>query len=161
MKTTTLVATRRATKRAGRRSDWFNIALAGAMWIGVLGVIVLPVSGCTRPRTEAHGKKADVMAAYSVDGLEAKLPPEVSVLAVRAATEAELRSRGYSIVDSVGTTDRMMIKARGSGERRSETMTVTSCVVARATCIKVDNGWFGDEAVSRGLLDGVLVRLGR
>lgn len=131
------------------------------MWVGALGVVVLFTSGCTRPRTEAHGKKADVMAAYTIDGLEAKLPPEVGVLAVRSAAEAELRSRGYVIVDSVGTADRMKIRARGSGERRSETTTVSASVVARATSVRVENGLFGDEALGRGLLDGVLTRLGR
>ena len=126
---------------------------------GVLGAVSL--GGCTRPAVETQGQRGEVMAGYTVEGLSAKLPAKVSVLAVRAATEAELRGRGYVITDSTGSQDRATIRARSSGEPRSGSTQVTVRLVPRATQIEVDPGWLGDEASARALLDGVLKRLGR
>jgi hypothetical protein len=130
--------------------------------MGVIGAgMAVVMSACTRPPVEAHGRRGEVMAAYTVSGLEAQLPAGVSVLAVRAAAEAELRSRGYAIVSSTGTKDRARVVARGAGERRGDELVVTSRLTARATGIAVDPGFLGDEASARAVLDGVLTRLGR
>lgn len=138
--------------RHGQRS--MRLPLVVALGVAALG-------GCTRPAVEGQGRRGEVMAGYTVEGLSAKLPATVSVLAVRAAAEAELRGRGYVITDSTGSQDRASIRARGAGEPRSGTTEVSVRLVPRATQIDVDPGWLGDEASARALLDGVLRRLGR
>ena len=133
-------------------------------WIGfaicpLLLAISLP--SCAKSRVAPQGENGEVMASYSGSTLEANLPSSVDVLAVQAAAESELRSRGYVITKAHGTADSMRVVARAGGQRRDDEVTVSARARGRATSVSVENGLFGDEAASRVVLDGVLKRLGR
>jgi hypothetical protein len=119
-------------------------------------------AGC-QPSVSSHGQRRDVLAAYQFRTLEARLGPEVQVLTVKAAAEQALRSRGYVISDASGGNDRCRVVARLSGDGDWDRLVVESWVADRppATMVSVTCEPWGDEALSRTVLDGVLNRLGR
>lgn len=119
-------------------------------------------SGC-QPSVSSQGQRRDVMAAYQFRTLEARLGPEVQVLTVKAAAEQALRSRGYVIAAASGGNDRCRVVARSSGDGDWDQLVIESWVADRppATVVTVTCEPWGNEALSRAVLDGVLNRLGR
>lgn len=93
--------------------------------------------------------------------IEALLPATVPVLAARSAAEQTLRLRGYVITETFGTDDKATIQASGTGEKRTDTTTVTAWRAAGGMRLSVDSGLFGDASAARSILDEVIARLGR
>ena len=120
--------------------------------------------GCqSEPNRQRHGP---VWATYSGPTLSAELGVDVRVPAVLAAAEAALVQRGYSVVSRRGTEDSGRIEALPPGAGRSgrpgvwEKVWVSARVTSRGTQVKVKFEPWGDEAISRAILDDLLYRLG-
>lgn len=136
-----------------------NARRALAIVVGVLGMSLL--CGCARPEPTTHGRDRSVMAEFAMGNLEAVLPAKVGVLAVRAATEQTLRSRGYVITESFGSRDRFQVEASGPGsDGRRDRTRVEGWLTPNGTRVRVEAGLFGDEAAAKAILDETLTRLG-
>lgn len=129
---------------------------------GVVAVAALSSAGC-QPSIASQGQRRDVLAAYQFRTLEAKLGPEVQVLTVKAAAEQTMRSRGYVISTASGGNDHCRVVAKSNGDGDWDQLVIESWVADRplATMVSVTCEPWGDEALSRAVLDGVLNRLGR
>ncbi len=135
-------------------------------WHRFCGCIVLfgtALSGACQPSVATQGKGRNVLATYQFRTLEARLGPEVEVLTVRAAAEQTLRARGYVVTRVNGDNDACRVEARSSGMDDWDRLVVESWVAEGplGTKVSVTCEPWGDERVSRAVLDGVLVRLGR
>lgn len=119
------------------------------------------MGGCQQTRVEAHGRERRVMAGYAMGTLSANLPQEVSVPQAHAAAEATLLDRGYVIEGSGVTRDAARLRARARVNGREESVVIAARLVPSGVRVSIESGVFGDEAVSRAILDDVLVRLGR
>lgn len=140
-----------------------------------MGAAIVLLASCGKPSVQGQGKDGAVTATYSRGTLEAELPcgrGGVSALAVRAAAEMELRRRGLVIIESTGTDQSMRVVASGSGsgggligDDKDVEVTVRADAetgsAGNTTRVRVDSGLFGDEGLSRSVLDGILGRLGR
>lgn len=128
---------------------------------GVFVLVPFAPAACQKSSIAQQGQDRSITAKYTFGELLANLPPEVSVATARAATESTLRSRGYVISSSAGTKDHAEIIARSNVGGRSEKARISLSETAGGTGIVIDAGTFGDEAVSRSMLDGILSALGR
>jgi NAD/NADP transhydrogenase beta subunit len=99
-------------------------------------------------------------AAYAGRTLSAVLPPEVAVPAAVAAMEQTFRSRGYSIEKSTATGELGVVIARPPRTTTIPEVEAIITSVVGGTRIAITNKPWGDEALGRSLLDGVLQRLG-
>lgn len=115
-----------------------------------------------------QGRKRDVLASYQFRTLKASLGPEVQVLTVKAAAEQTLRSRGYVVTSESGSGDKARVVAKNNGSGDWQRVVVESWVgggggggASPFTGVSVTCEPWGDERVSRAVLDGVLGRLGR
>lgn len=114
-----------------------------------------------QPTITSQGQKRDVLAAYQFRTLEAKLGPEVQILTAKAAAEQAVRSRGYVVMSSEGSNDKARVVAKNSGSGDWDKLVIEAWVADRATLVSVTCEPWGDEAVSRAVLDAMLNRLGR
>ncbi len=149
----------RARSRAGMRMRAVSVA---ALLGGVVGVgsVVGVVGGC-QPSVGAQGRGRDIMATYSVRTLSVQLEAALQVLTVQAAAESAVRSRGYIVTSATGTADTMRVEAKDSGSGDWDRLVVEGCVKQNSTEISVRCEPWGDEGVSRAVMDAVLIRLGR
>ncbi len=138
--------------------SWGVLAAMG----GVGGSAML--GGCqSEPNRQRHGT---VWATYSGPTLSAELGVDVRVPAVLAAAESALVQRGYSVVSRRGTEDSGRIEALPPGVGRAgkpgvwEKVWIAARVTSRGTQVKVTAEPWGDEAISRAILDDLLYRLG-
>jgi len=108
------------------------------------------------------------MAAYSFRTLSANLGMDIRVPVVVTAAEQALGERGYTISSRRMTEDsgRVVAVAAGSSlghgfrDGLSERVVVTAQLTARGTRVKVSAQPLGNEAISRAILDDILLRLG-
>lgn len=119
------------------------------------------LSACAHPVAERHGRDNSIMAETYGARIEALLPASVPVPAARSAAEQTLRARGYVITETYGTDDKARIEASGTGDKRTDTTTVTAWRAAGGTRLSVDSGMFGDVGAARSILDETIARLGR
>ncbi len=119
------------------------------------------ISACAHPVAERHGRDNSIMAESYGARIEALLPATVHIPAARAAAEQTLRARGYVITETFGTDDKAKIEASGTGDKRTDTTTITAWHGAGGTRLSVDSGMFGDASAARSILDEVIARLGR
>ena len=119
------------------------------------------ISACAHPVAERHGRDNSIMAESYGARIEALLPATVPVPAARSAAEQTLRARGYVITETFGTDDKAKIEASGTGDKRTDTTTITAWRAAGGTRLSVDSGMFGDVGAARSILDETIARLGR
>lgn len=138
------------------------VRAAGRIAASAIALGLLAPAAC-QPSVATHGRGRDVTAAYRFRTLEANLGPEVGVLTVRAAAEQSLRARGYVVTRSDGDDDRCRVEARTAGMGDWDRVVVESWVDGGSpgTSVSVRCEPWGDEKISRAVLDGLLVRLGR
>lgn len=134
-----------------------------AVWIPfAICTLNFELSACSRPAEEpARGRNHDVAVQSSGGRIEALLGSSIPVATARAAAEQTLRARGYVITETHGTRDRIKIEASGTGERRTDRTTVEAWAASDGTRVLVDSGLFSTSAAASGILDEILVRLGR
>lgn len=128
--------------------------------VRVACVAAAVLGGC-QPKVSTHGRERDVRATYGLRTLTAELGPEVQVLTVQAAAEQALRRRGYIITRTTGTADRARVEAKSAGDGSFDKVVVESWVAPGATGVSVVREPWGDEEISRSILDGILNGLGR
>lgn len=116
----------------------------------------------TRPdNVRPAGADQSILAEYSFGALSASMPGDLGVQTLRAAAESTLRSRGYVIVESSATRDRMRVVATSQVDGRHEPTTISARVTSQSSRVSIESGAFGDEQASRAILDDLLRRLGR
>lgn len=126
----------------------------------ILTTLVLPavlafvVSGC-----QSHSAyHANIVATYDLRTLAADLPAGVRVPAVIAAADAALRGRGYAVTQRTASMDRGCVIARRHGSGLLEEVVVEARLTGPGTLVKIKCCPIGDEAVSRAILDAMLIR---
>lgn len=145
------------------RGLWFGLPWGiAAAWLIAAPSLV----GCkSTPGAEGESRTP---SEYSVRTLDSRVAGSVTVSAVMAAGDAVLRDRGYSVTGSTHTAssgrlsaappnagflERVVIEARGEP--------ASAGGGASGVAIRVTVEPFGDQAVSRSILDEILRRLGR
>lgn len=117
-------------------------------------------AGCAQtPHRMSHGSTG-ITAAYAARTLSAVLPPEIAVPAATAAMEQTFRARGYSIEKSTATGETGLIIARPPRTTTFPEVEVIVTSVVGGTRVAISNKPFGDEALTRSLMDSMLQRLG-
>lgn len=120
---------------------------------------LIGLGGC-KAKAGYQGSDRDVMAAYGVRKLRTELPATVRVPAVVAAADATLRDRGYGVTKSHATEDSGRVEAEPRTAGPLHEIVVTAKVIPDGTRVEVLMKPWGNEAKSRAILDGILVRLG-
>lgn len=144
-----------------RKVPKWRLYLGVSAWIAVTLVLAFVLlTGC-QTRIEGAGREREVQAAYQFRSLSADLPAGISVRAAAAAGESALRSRGYIVTRSDTTSDRSRIEAKAHGDGFLDKVVFEAGIAGAATRVSFTAEPFGDEAVSRALMDALLARLGR
>ena len=125
----------------------------------VVLAVVASLPGCQEPRTAAQGESG-VSATYVGRSLSADLAMEARVPAILSAADIALRRRGWSIEERSETEDRGRIIARAPRSSDLEKMRVEARVIGSGARVTLVCEPFGDEVVSRAVLDEVLRNLG-
>lgn len=120
---------------------------------------LLPMGACRAPSLDQHGTSR-VTAAYQGRTLSAELPERIRPPAVIAAAEQSLTARGYTIVDREATADAARLLARPPAGHDLKNVVIRAELSRTGTTVWVRQQPFGDEAISRAILDAVLRRLG-
>ncbi len=131
-----------------------SVLLTALLGCGALG------AGC-KARVEGAGKEREVEASYRFRSLSADLTDGVSVRAAAAAGESALRSRGYIVTRSDTTSDHARIEAKSHGSGALSKVVFEARAIGGGSRVSVTSEPFGNESVSRSLLDATLARLGR
>lgn len=121
-------------------------------------VVTGGLAGC-KATTEDHGRQ-NISAAYSAPTLSSDLPSTVRVQAAIAAAESALRDRGYTIGERRTTEDTGFVTAKAPNPGWLEKTTVRARVAGSTTRVTIDVEPWGDQALSRAILDDILKRLG-
>jgi len=144
-----------------RKLPKWRVYLGISAWVAVtLLLAVVLLTGC-QARIEGAGREREVQASYQFRSLSADLPEGVSVRAAAAAGESALRSRGYVITRSDTTSDRSRIEAKAHGDGWLDKIVFEASAAGAGTRTSFTTEPFGDETVSRALMDAMLARLGR
>lgn len=132
--------------------------------IAVLAVVT-GVGCASEPRVQQQGP---VLAAYSFRTLTADLGMDFGVPVVVTAAEQALNGRGYTISSRRMTEDSGRVVAVAPGSRLghdsriglSERVVISATLTAMGTRVRVTAQPLGNEAISRAILDDILLRLG-
>jgi hypothetical protein len=125
----------------------------------LLGMVALSLTACS-PQVKSHGTQQDVTATYSGTTLSTNLPANARVPAVLAAADETLRARGYAVQRSAATEEKGEIVANAPRYNDFPRVVFRASRGVNATHVEVNVQPFGDQELSRSLLDGVLQRLG-
>jgi hypothetical protein len=125
----------------------------------LLGTVAFALAACS-PQVKSHGTQKDVTATYSGTTLSSNLPTTARVPAVMAAADETLRARGYAVQRSSGTEESGEIVANAPRYNDFPRVVFSASRGINATHVEVNVQPFGDQELSRSLLDGVLQRLG-
>jgi len=126
--------------------------------IGLALALALPL-GCRS--TPAEVEQADgIVATYSGTELTCDLPESARVPAVIAAADQTLRARGYTIVQSTSTEDAGEIIGRPPRYNNYPRLVVKATGTATGSRVVLEYEPFGNQEVSRSVLDSMLSRLG-
>jgi hypothetical protein len=131
-----------------------------AIRTGTVIALAATLAACAQPTLGYQGKNR-VLATYNTPTLKTELPPEVSVEAVADAAEVTLIARGYTIERREVSGDRATVSAKQAGDGGWDRTVVRGRVTGAGTGLTVVIEPFGDEMISRAILDAILARLGR
>lgn len=120
---------------------------------------LLLVPACQKPVVRAQGE-GGIAATYSRPTLSARLPAGTRVPAVIAAADDTMRARGYSVQATGATEEAGTVEARPPRTTDWPKVDVRASVVADTTLVEISVSPWGDQELSRSLLDGILRRLG-
>jgi hypothetical protein len=122
--------------------------------------MMVALGACASKTMPLPQGRSMVMATYSAGELVTTLPEAARVGAVIAAADQTFAARAYSVQRREVTEESGKIIAlppRSSGFPR---VIVTAQRVANGTRVVVEHSPWGEEAVCRSTLDGILERLG-
>ncbi len=128
------------------------VLCAGIMVIGLW-------SGCS-PQVKSQGANQDITATYSGGTLRSNLPETARVPAIIAAADQTFRSRGYAVMSNSSTEDAGEIVAKAPRHDNYPRVQVRASRGASSTVVDIDVTPFGDQDLSRSVLDGILQALG-
>jgi hypothetical protein len=128
-----------------------------------LRVLALPMAlllaGCSGPQVREHGAHG-VTASFSRRTLSSLLPEQVRVPAAIAAAEETFRARGYTIVSAESTEEVGRVEARPPRTTDWPSVTFAARRMPLGTQVHVTVYPWGDQDLSRSILDGTLQKLG-
>jgi hypothetical protein len=127
--------------------------------VAVLIAGVVGVAGCS-PQVKTQGTQQDITATYEGRTLRAELPGRARVPAVIAAADQTFRARGYAVQRTASTEDTGEIVANAPRHSSLPRVVVSASRGVDGTGVEVVVEPFGDQELSRSVLDGVLQRLG-
>jgi len=128
------------------------------MALGSACLVLFP--GCVTQPKETYTSKHDVGAVWNHPRLRATLPG-IEPARVIAAADLTLRDRGYFITINQSNADRGRVSARPNNSNMGSSVTVWAEADDQGgTVVSVSAGPFGDELLSRIVLDGIVDRLG-
>jgi hypothetical protein len=130
--------------------------------VGLIAAVVGAVvgAGCSSPQAKTQGTQQDITATYEGRTLRADLPGRARVPAVIAAADQTFRARGYAVQRSAATEDTGEIVANAPRHSSLPRVVVSASRGVETTGVRVMVEPFGDQELSRSVLDGVLQRLG-
>lgn len=126
--------------------------------IGWLAAAVFGLGAC-EPIIRPQGASA-ISATYAYPRLEADLPDATRVPAAIAAADSTLRARGYSVEKSTSTEEAGVVRALPPRSSDYPVVEVNATRTTSGTHVTIGVTPFGDENLSRSVLDGMLSRLG-
>jgi hypothetical protein len=129
------------------------------MYRAIAVLLVAFAAGCS-PQVKTQGTNETITAAYQGRTLKADLPAKARVPAVIAAADQTFRARGYAVQRSAATEEEGEIVANAPRYNNLPRVVLSATRTATATSVKVTVEPFGDQELSRSVLDGVLQRLG-
>jgi hypothetical protein len=121
--------------------------------------LVLLVAGC-HPSVRPQGAQGNV-GTYRLGTARVKLTDPVRIPTVMAATNAVMRNKGLTVETSRVSDDEGRLVARQPGTASFDRVIVNVQQVPGALEIGITCEPFGDEEMSRSLMDAILYRLGR
>lgn len=124
----------------------------------MLGAAGLLLPGCSA--VEKPQGSSSLTASYKLRTLSVTLPESARVPAVVAAAEQTVRARGYSVSKSTWTEETGVLVARPPRTGDYPTITIQASAVTHGTHVELTVAPFGDQEMSRSVLDGTLQRLG-
>jgi len=127
--------------------------------VPVIAVGVLTLAACS-PEVKSQGQQKDMTASYSTRTLSASLPDTARVPAIIAAADQTLRARGYAVQKSSATEEAGEIIANAPRYNNYPRVRLRATRMTDATQVEVTVEPFGDQELSRSVLDGVLQKLG-
>lgn len=134
------------------------LRLARFAFFASLGGTVLGLASCD-PIIRPQGASA-ISATYAYPKLEADLPDATRVPAAIAAADATLRARGYSVEKSSSSEEAGLVRALPPRSSDYPVVEVKATRTTTGTHVTIGVTPFGDEDLSRSVLDGMLSRLG-
>lgn len=117
------------------------------------------LAACSKPITRDQGATS-IRATYAGSTLSAVLPDSARVPAVMAAALATAKARGYTIIKESTTEETGLLVVRPPRASDWPQVTIEGDRVPLGSRVRITVSVFGDEALSRSLLDGILERLG-
>ena len=134
------------------------MAVVVALLVG-MGVGIGGCAGAGADRVKLQGRSG-LAAVYEGGWVSVTAPDTVRVGGAIAAAESVLRARGYSIDRSEATEEGGRVVALPPRSGGSPRVVVMSERTGAGVVIRVKREPFGDEQVSRSVMDGVLKALG-
>ncbi|HYE62194.1 MAG TPA: hypothetical protein VD997_09370 [Phycisphaerales bacterium] len=125
----------------------------------ILALVTL-LPACS-PEVKTHGPRQDVTATYHNAALSTSLAPTARVPAVIAAADQTLRARGYAVQRSTATEEAGELIANAPRYNNYPRVRVRATRADAATLLEVKVEPFGDQELSRSVLDGILQKLGQ
>jgi hypothetical protein len=129
--------------------------VAAALIVGVASCL-----GACSPQVKSQGQHKDVTATYSTGTLTSTLPDTARVPAIIAAADQTLRARGYAVQRSNATEEVGEIVANAPRYNNYPRVKLRALRQSGGTNVEVSVEPFGDQELSRSVLDGVLQKLG-
>jgi hypothetical protein len=126
-------------------------------FLPLFALMLLPA--CS-PEVKSQGQYKDVTASYSGITLSSDLPGSARIPAVIAAADQTLRARGYAVQRTTATEEAGEILANAPRYNNYPRVRLRASRVEGATHVDVSVEPFGDQELSRSVLDGVLQKLG-
>ncbi|MDX2130460.1 MAG: hypothetical protein SFY69_00215 [Planctomycetota bacterium] len=123
-----------------------------------VSIVAGALGGCS-PAVKSHGQSG-LEATYSARTLSAVLPASARIPAVVAAAEDTVRARGYAVVRADATEELGTLVARPPRTSDYPVLELTADLVPNGTRVRLVVKPFGDQEMSRSILDGTLQRLG-
>lgn len=124
----------------------------------LMATAVLAPGGCSTSVREQGD--TGIAARYQAVTLTADIPHPSGPEAVIDAAEATLKQIGWSVDERVVRPGSAVINGRPANAGKLDTVTITARAEGGPTQLKITIGPWGDEVMSRAILEDVLMRLG-
>ncbi len=123
-------------------------------------MVSIGAGGC-QSTSGQQGQDRAITAGYSFGTLTCDLGIEVTTEQVASAAEESLRLRGYSVTSRTVTADHARVVGKSAGDGWLKQAVIESNLTAEGNRLRVRAEPWGNESMSRAILDSVLSMMGR